>query len=205
MLFRSFLKPSITNEWMKRYWYALRIPAWLRKQACQFFFSNSPFPASANDVKSIVRIDTPISINRKSSDKRITEAALILVDNPLLLEETANRFPELKDKMMVAPFGCEPTHTLPTFEEKNELREKLTEGMDYFLCIYNSSDTHDLLVMLKAFSIFKKWQRSQMKFMLAVDDKIKPWLMSKLETYKFRSDVVITTDMNELNDIMASA
>ena len=44
-----------------------------------------------------------------------------------------------------------------------------------------------------------------MKFMLAVDDKIKPWLMSKLETYKFRSDVVVTTDMNELNDIMASA
>jgi glycosyltransferase involved in cell wall biosynthesis len=77
-------------------------------------------------------------------------------------------------------------------EEKEQVKAIYTEGKEYFLFTGNIYPEDQLLVLLKAFSQFKKWQLSNMKLVLAgATNKKTARLKEKLATYKYREDVVI--------------
>lgn len=88
-----------------------------------------------------------------------------------------------------------------TWEEKQKMKTVHSGGQEYFLWTGSPSGGH-WMEALKAFSLFKRGQRSQMQLLLA------PWTepgdgwQASLETYKYRADVRIVrgreTDWREL-------
>jgi glycosyltransferase involved in cell wall biosynthesis len=89
-----------------------------------------------------------------------------------------------------------------------ETKDKYAEGNEYFLFVGGIHPRKNLMNLLKAFSLFKKWQRSNMKLLIAgklawnYEDIIK-----KIETYKHRKDVILLNYVaeDELVKIVASA
>lgn len=92
--------------------------------------------------------------------------------------------------------------------EKESVKEQYADGKEYFLFIGGIHPRKNLITLLKAFSLFKKWQHSNMKLLIAgrlawqFDD-----LLEKLKTYKYRNDVVMLGYLSDeqLESITASA
>lgn len=79
------------------------------------------------------------------------------------------------------------------FDEQERTRIEFTDGKPYFLYAGAIQPRKNLLNLLKAFSIFKRRQKSDMKLVLAGRMAWKNDEFNKLlSTYKYRNDVVLT-------------
>jgi glycosyltransferase involved in cell wall biosynthesis len=85
-----------------------------------------------------------------------------------------------------------------TWEEKEQVKEAYTDGYEYFLCVGGISPRKNMINILKAFSLFKKWHKSNMKLVFA--GRL-AWqyqdFVEKLKTFKYRNDVVLTGYLEE--------
>lgn len=75
---------------------------------------------------------------------------------------------------------------------QQKVKDQYSEGKEYFLFVGGIHPRKNLLNLLKAFSLFKKWQLSNMKLLVAgrlawqYDEVIE-----KIKTYKYRDDIVL--------------
>ncbi len=80
-----------------------------------------------------------------------------------------------------------------SWEEKEQLKEAYTDGYEFFLSVGGISPRKNMMNLLKAFSLFKKWHKSNMKLVfvgrLAWQYQA---FQEKLKTYKYRNDVILT-------------
>ncbi len=84
-----------------------------------------------------------------------------------------------------------------SWTEAESVKTQYTGGRSFFLFTGDISEDHQLIELLKAFSIFKKWQQSNMQLVLA--GSYTAWtdtLEEKLQTYKYREDVVLLKNNN---------
>jgi glycosyltransferase involved in cell wall biosynthesis len=84
-------------------------------------------------------------------------------------------------------------------EEKEEVKQRYAQGKEYFLADVGGMRKEQIVALLKAFSLFKKRQRSNMGFVLwvgAVRGRGKG-IPIDLENYKYRSDVLVVDDAGE--------
>jgi glycosyltransferase involved in cell wall biosynthesis len=76
--------------------------------------------------------------------------------------------------------------------DREDVKAGFSDGREYFLFIGGIHPRKNLMNLLKAFSLFKKWQQSNMKLLVVgrlawqYDD-----ILQKLKTYKYRDDVVL--------------
>lgn len=85
------------------------------------------------------------------------------------------------------------------WEEKEAIKEKYTNGTDFFLFNGPLYPPDTLISLLKAFSAFKKWQQSSLKLVLAgPSGKKTAELKGKLESYKYREDVILLENPTSL-------
>jgi len=82
-----------------------------------------------------------------------------------------------------------------TTEEKAEIKKKITEGYDFFLYNGPPLSPNEFILLLKAYSIFKNRQKSNLKFVFLSeqDDIFQKYLLH----YKYKEDVKIIRTLNE--------
>lgn len=111
-------------------------------------------------------------------------------------------------KISVIYGAARPEFRPMEWEEKEAIKTEYSQGKEYFLFVGGIQPRKNLMNLLKAFSLFKKWQKSNMKLLVA--GRL-AWqyegLMEKLKTYKYRDDVVMLNWVSEeqLVKIMGSA
>jgi hypothetical protein len=99
------------------------------------------------------------------------------------------------DKVMTAgelegiPSAADEGYRPLSGEEREEVRQRYTEGKEYFLADVRGMGKENIVGLLKAFSLFKKRQRSNMRFVLRGRH-----IPIDLENYKYRSDVGVVDD-----------
>jgi len=105
--------------------------------------------------------------------------------------------------------GIERLHlekaALPNFEwsQLAPVRSALTDGNQYLLAFV---DAHDILSIVKAFSVFKKWQLSTMSLVFVMDNELeKDKAANILLGYKFRDAVELVSLSNFKLEWIAAA
>ena len=93
------------------------------------------------------------------------------------------------EKIAVLPPAANTKFAPILFEERQALKNTYAEGKEYFLFVGGTATQNNLMNVLKAFSIFKKWQQSNM--MLLVVGRCDSGFMEKLKTYKYRNEVAM--------------
>jgi hypothetical protein len=94
---------------------------------------------------------------------------------------------------------------LPSFEwaQLALVRSALTDGNQYLLAFV---DSHDILPIVKAFSVFKKWQLSTMSLVFVLDTEAdKEKAANLLLGYKYRDAVELVTITNFTLEWIAAA
>jgi glycosyltransferase involved in cell wall biosynthesis len=104
-----------------------------------------------------------------------------------------NRPPGGANTSMIMPVTENPVMEL-SWTAAESVKTQYTGGRSFFLFPGDISEDHQLVDLLKAFSVFKKWQQSNMQLVMAGSRTA--WtetLEEKLKTYKFRNDTVLLT------------
>ncbi|TAL44366.1 MAG: glycosyltransferase, partial [Chitinophagaceae bacterium] len=90
-------------------------------------------------------------------------------------------------------------------EQREKIKEKYCEGKEYFFCKV-IDDQVVLINLLKAFSQFKKMQKSGMKFLFATNFSGKASsFMQSFATYKYREDVILLNNLSEEETALITA
>ncbi len=85
-----------------------------------------------------------------------------------------------------------------SWTETESIKTRFTGGRDFFLFSGDIDEQHQLIELLKAFSMFKKWQQSNMQLVIAgYSNEWTDFFEDKLDSYKHKNDIVLLKDISE--------
>jgi len=195
------VNPVSKNILLKKIWWDIKLPAILKKIKADLFISFH------NACSSTVSIPQCLFIQdiEKIKKTNIKKAQLLLVTNNLMKRELIEKYGMPEKKITVVYPSANKMFEPINEEEKMAIKNKYSEGKEFFLFNSIFSRQQDLIDLLKSFSHFKKRQQSNFKLLLTTP--INSFFEKSLAGYKYRNDVkfIDTNDKQEQALITASA
>jgi len=201
------LPSGINNSIVRSFWCQFKLPAILKKHAVEYFITNTNYYTRKSKTKQIIWIDTAAVLNNKRKLTRLSNAEMILTVNDYFKRISTTAMPEIEKKVFVTGIGFNHLLSLHHHIDIEEIKNKYSDGADYFVCCSDSNQFDELMICLKAFSQFKKWQQSNMQLLFLLNDQQKNKLSKLLSTYKYKLDVKLIDKQDSFknNEIMAGA
>lgn len=206
--------PKASSSLRLQYWFNYRIPAILRKYKADVFVSLEGICSLRTKVPQCLLLSDLSFLNSPQLLKR-SQARFYTKFTPAFLTKaksiatvSAHSKNIMADHYKIAAAGIGVAHPVVDaifkpldWEEQEIIKEKYSEGKAYFLCNTNSN----LINLLKAFTFFKKRQKSNMLLLITgnTDESFK----KELKTYKLRNEVKLLEgpEKIELAKITATA
>ena len=138
----------------------------------------------------------------------LQKAAGVAAVSASVKDEMTNQYKISPDKITVTYKGIDESFKPLNEEDKEAVRNEHTDGQQYFIYTGAVHARKNLVNLLKAFSIFKKRQKTNWKLVLA---STMSWpnqgLIESLKTYKYRQEIVLKDrlEKKELAKLVASA
>lgn len=214
------LPPLIRNRLLRHYWFNYKLPNVLAKINAALFISNGAVCSLRTNVRQCMILEdltfldkknlyaeSDLKYIRKYISKFFKKASLVAVTHPLAASILESRYPEVKGKTGFIGFGRNSWPLKITAADMQAIKDKHTGGNEYFIAFINDASADHTLLLLKAYSLFKKRQLSNMKLVLLITTAEKNIPVPGLETYKYRDEikVIFPGEAPELFRITASA
>ncbi|MEO6681663.1 MAG: glycosyltransferase [Ginsengibacter sp.] len=132
----------------------------------------------------------------------------IIVFSEMDKNHLIKRFRISESKIHILQFGAEEQISPISFEQRDSIKEKYAKGFEYFLFSGYINNSKHLTLLLKAFSAFKKRQRSNMQLLITgKEGQMFSDFKKLVELYKYKNDVHIITNLSpeEHQDLMSAA
>jgi glycosyltransferase involved in cell wall biosynthesis len=213
--------PAARHPLLWKWWYDIRIPAILKKYKADIFVSCDGFCSLLTKVPQCLVVhdlsflhypsfikQSHLLFYKRYTPKFLQKAKVIATVSVFSKNDIMTRYKTEAGKIDVVYSAAKDLFRPATEDEKAATREKYTSGKNYFVYAGANHPRKNLLRLLKAFSVFKKRQKSDWKLVLAGRlawqyDKF----LTSLKSYKYRDDVVLTGYIpeEELVKIIGSA
>ena len=186
-----------------QYWYNYKIPALLKKYKVNILVNAGGICSLRTKIPQCLVVQdlsflyTPQFLQKKQLRlfKRFMPKFLLKAKNIVTLSEFSKaaiikKYKTAEEKINTVYPGVSEIFKPVTDVAKETIREKYTEGKEYFLYTGVVHPSKNLVTLLKAFSFFKKRQKSNMQLLIAghIDDNYAEFT-NGLKTFKFRNEV----------------
>jgi len=210
--------PETRGRLRLQYWFNYKLPAILRKHKADVFVSMEGIACMRTKIPQCVLVPDPgflqdprlIKKSQARFFKKNTAAFLAKAKSVATVSEFSRTLIANRYKMNVADIAVINPVINEDFipidwQEKEAVKERYSEGKAYFLFSGDVNPNSNLINLLKAFSFFKKRQKSNM--MLLIAGKADASFKKELNTYKFRNEVLLLENLEaaELATITAAA
>jgi glycosyltransferase involved in cell wall biosynthesis len=194
-------------------WYAYRLPAILQKTKATIFINMASTCSLKTTVpQCLILQETPTvassNVFLKKTEVYLKKATTIIAASEFLKNDMCKNFKITEDKMQVIYNGINNNFLSIEQPEKESTKEKYADGTEYFLFSGELNIDNNLVNLLKAFSFFKKRQKSNMQLLIVANNYLPGSLFEKsLQSYKYRNDVKLLPNLpeDELVKITAAA
>jgi len=198
------LSPQLKNSLLRHYWYNYKIPSLLERYNADIFVTSGSNCSFRTKVPQCMIIE-PLSLSPKTTGRYLKKflpafldiAKAICITNPVA-EDELNIYGVKKDKLTILYPGMDDDLNPAAWEQNEQVKTKHTNGKDFFFCELNSEGMKNMVTLLKGFSLFKKWQKSNMQLVLLLKTAMKAELSKDLSTYKYREEVILITDNEDV-------
>jgi glycosyltransferase involved in cell wall biosynthesis len=214
-------RQPLQNSLLRKLWFDLKLPSILKKCKADVFVSVDGYCSLSTSLPQCLLLHdltflydpanskkSPLLFYKRAFPKFLHKATAIATCSAYLKKDLSLRYKIAGDKIdIVSPAAREAF--LPVEESvKEETKSKYCEGKSYFISTPGVHPGQSLLMLLKAFSIFKKRQKSNWK--LVVTGSLESYSKSftdSLKAYKYRDDIVLTgfVEDDELVKLIGSA
>ena len=119
--------------------------------------------------------------------------AAIVTTSPKLKKTLIENFLVDAQRVHVIPAAPSEDVTVADWSEKLSVKDKYSDGREFFFCFKEIGPNSGWEEILKAFSIFKKWQQSSFRLLLSgeIAAGYADTFNEKFNTYKYRNDVKV--------------
>lgn len=149
------------------------------------------------------------SFFKKNMPAFLEKANTIFTGSDFLAKEIIQRYSKINTgKIQKLQLPIAELFRPVEWEEKESIKEKYADGKEYFFFNGEIHSRYRLVNLLKAFSFFKKRQKSNMQLIIASPMvPAKDSFMENLKTYKYRKEVSVLMDVpaKDLAKITAAA
>lgn len=204
--------PLFTKDAFRRYLYYKRLPGSLRPHKIDVIISEKHFSGFSKNVSRLLLIDSslfgskaePLFYQTKKFMEQVQKIKTALVVDELLYKNMCKGLPSAKN-LVYLPQAADNNYRPYLQEEKQMVRYDETAGNDYFVCYVSRYHEEKMIKVLKAFSIFKKWQKSSLKLMIIFSDG--EHAITGFSNYKYKEEVRIVTAKKDASvaPLLASA
>jgi glycosyltransferase involved in cell wall biosynthesis len=200
--------PQVKNRLLQHYFYNFKIPRLLNKYNADVFVSTDVCSLRTNVPQCIIIHDLSFLKKENLFDKNdirylkrytrffLTKAAKIVVLNDHLKTAVAKSYNIEENKIAVADMGIADHFRPLEYQQAELIKDKYTEGKAYFLYFATATSRGNIITLLKAFSIFKKWQKSNMQLLIMFSTANADNTIKDFSSYKYREDVKILSGEN---------
>lgn len=176
----------------------------LKKYKADVFITNTDFFIQKNKIPQCLIVQHSVD---DLSAKRISKAETVCTDSEYR-KKKITKYNIASDKVHVVYNGVDSVFQPVDFREKQIIKEQYSDDNEYFFCLSVGITKENLITLLKAFSIFKKRQKSNMQLLIA--DECLPnekKFSEDLQLYKYRDEVKILSNLpvNDLSKINAAS
>jgi glycosyltransferase involved in cell wall biosynthesis len=213
--------PPVRHPLLWKYWSDIKIPAALKKYKVDVFVSFNGLCSLTTRVSQCLVV-TDLAFLRYPShirkshlffykrfiSKSLQKAKSIATVSEFLKQDIINHYKIEKDKINVVYSAAKEIFKPVPTDVAEATKNKYTAGIEYFLYTGGIHPGKNLVNLLKAFSVFKKRQKSNFKLVLAGKLALKyDSFIQNLKNYKYRDDVIMLEYLNddEFVKIMGSA
>lgn len=206
--------PKKGNIVFWKIWYAYKLPAILKKYKADVFINLDSICSLKTHIPQCLLLPDisfvqHLSLFKKNIPATFNKAAMIITFSEFAKNTICKEYYKTQPEKVEVIYTAANEKFLPVdWEEKEKTKEKYTEGKEYFLFTGEIDTENNLIDILKAFSFFKKRQKSNMQLIIASKKITKNNALTKsLKTYKYRNEVKIVTSFKteELVTITAAA
>ncbi|KAA9041882.1 glycosyltransferase family 4 protein [Ginsengibacter hankyongi] len=190
-------------------WYNIKIPAVLRKYKADVLISYDGIASLFTNVHQCVFINELAFIHQASSVKKddllfyktflrrsIKKSKTVITVSEFCKTDLIMQYKTTADKIEVVYEGINENFKEISYEEREQVKAKYTDGNEYFVYTGEIGSDKNLLNLLKAFSAFKKRQKSSMQLLIAGK---RGWkyeeFFESVRLFKFKNDVKILKDL----------
>lgn len=203
--------PAAQHPLRWKFWYDFKLPALLKKYNADVFVSCNGICSLRTKVPQCLLIHDlaflqPLFFMKKSQViffKRYTPAFLAIAKSITTVsgffkQEIISHYKIDSAKIEVVFSGTSDNFQPISNEEKAIIKSKYTDGREYFVYSGEIHPRKNVINLLKAFSVFKKRQQTNMKLLLAGKLAKKYGSFQRdLQSYKYRNDVVMIAPVDE--------
>jgi glycosyltransferase involved in cell wall biosynthesis len=203
--------PAARHPLLWKYWYDIKIPAVLRKYKADVFVSCDGFCSLRTKVPQCLVVHDLAFLHypsfykksqglfyKKYTPRFLAKSESVATVSAFSKNDIVKQYKIADDKIDIVLSAAKKCFIPIDDEEKIAIKNKYTEGREYFVYTGAIHPRKNLMSLLKAFSVFKKRQKTNMKLMLVgrLALKYESFTLS-LKSYKYRDDVVMTGYVSE--------
>ncbi|GEO10526.1 glycosyltransferase family 4 protein [Segetibacter aerophilus] len=205
------IHPKPTNLLSYKWWYDVKLPFALKKYKADLFVGTYGFASLTTSVPQILVVRDLAFLRKQNSSSAnglsfyrrffssfIKKSKAIVTLSDFVKEELVTQYNV--DRKIIQTIGSGTASSFKTFdwEEREAVKEQFADGHEYFVFTGGSYLRSNFLNVLKAFSIFKKWQKTRMKLLIAGGFDAIEKDLEKLPSYKYRADVLVKRDLEQV-------
>jgi glycosyltransferase involved in cell wall biosynthesis len=215
------VSPPARHPLLWKYWYDVKIAVVLKKIKADVFVSPDGYCSLTTKVPQCLVVHdlgflhqtdaykkSHVRFLKRKTPKFLRKAKSIVTVSQFSKDDIVKHYKTKPEKIDVVYNGVKEIFRPVSLDVKNVIKEKFTEGNEYFIYVGAIQPRKNLVNLLKAFSIFKKRLQSNMKLLIAGRLAWKnEEFLQLIKTYKYRSDVVLTGYLpeKELANVLGSA
>jgi glycosyltransferase involved in cell wall biosynthesis len=215
------IKPITNHPLLYRFWYNWQLPALLKKLKADVLVSADGLCSFATKLPQCLVVHDLAFIHephllakshqryyKKNTPLSFRKARTIVTVSEFLKQDIGKTYDVIPEKISVVQNVPNSIFIPLQEEEKETIKQKYSSGTEYFLCAGTVHPENNFIGLLKAYSLFKKKQKSSMKLVIVGGTATGTNSFTKLlQTYKFRNDVILTAHLpkTELAMLVAAA
>jgi glycosyltransferase involved in cell wall biosynthesis len=213
--------PPARHPLLWKIWYDLKLPGLLKKYRADVFVSPDGYCSLRTKIPQCMVLHDLAFVHypqhlkwshafyyKRYMGKFLKKATRVATVSEFSKEDILKHFPVNPAKIDVVYSAAKKIFVPINEEEKDKIKTRFTGGKEFFIYVGAIHPRKNLVNLLKAFSLFKKRQKSNLKLVIAgrIAWKSENFVAS-LRTYKYREDVVLTgyLDEKDLASLVASS
>jgi glycosyltransferase involved in cell wall biosynthesis len=211
--------PRASNPIFRRLWYDVKLPALLKKHKIDVFIAGNGICSLTTKTPQCILINdlsflyshsfikkADLFFLKRYTKKFLQRANSIVTTSEHLRKDILSRYAIEDKKVTIVPGAVKDVFYHLDASRKEEVKWKYAGGKNYFIYAGIIHPGKNIINLLKAFSVFKKRQKSDWKLVLAGD--LTPGYKNfseNLKTYKYRKDVILTGYVEDVEMVKLTA
>ncbi|UEG50500.1 glycosyltransferase [Ferruginibacter lapsinanis] len=192
----SFIKRKISKSSVtENLWHNYQLNNLLKKHKADILFTTKSLTTVNTKLPQWMVIENGLFFDQSKRKISATLSHLKgIITNAVFSKTKLSQYIDDTEKIKVICHTPEKKIIPISWEEKQIVLNKYADDKEYFLYNVEKCNEEKLILLLKAFSVFKKWQKSNMQLIITAE-AFSASFKSNYKNYKHKNDVILLTDI----------